>query len=326
MGQVLRTLYPEIEPRAWGYLQVSALHRIYYERVGKSWGSPILILHGGPGSGSYPLLRRYCDPLCYDMILFDQRGSGKSVPHAELRENTTAHLLSDIEALREHLGISSWFILGGSWGSTLGLLYARAHPGRVRGCVLHSIFLGRRKEIDWMYEKGGASRLFPEAWERLLSYLSEDERSCPLDGYYQRLLSQDNWTRWNAAKELLRWPPDTLLPRDKAELERELSEIGPTEQLARISTHYYLNGCFIESEQGILSSRSMSSIIHIPGVIVHGRYDIICPFESAWELYRAWPGAYLRVADDAGHSRVEASITHHVIEATDRFARPRLEW
>jgi proline iminopeptidase len=314
----LRTLYDEIEPFDTGRLKVSAVHELYYEQCGNPRGKPVVFLHGGPGAGLVPDYRRFFDPDAYRVILFDQRGSGQSVPHASLDDNTTWHLVQDIEQLREHFGVDQWLVFGGSWGSTLALAYAETHPERVSGLVLRGIFLGRQSEARWFYEDSqGASAIFPDNWEDFLGVIPEAERGDMIGAYYRRLTSADELTRQEAARAWSIWESSALRLLPDQELIDEFSEPEKAVALARIECHYFMNNCFFETDNYLLDH--VDRIRHIPAVIVHGRYDIICPLMSAWELHRAWPEATLNIIPDAGHATSEPGITDALVRATDGF-------
>ena len=314
----LRTLYDEIEPFDKGLLRVSAVHELYYEQCGNPEGKPVVFLHGGPGAGLVPDYRRFFDPEAYRVILFDQRGSGRSVPHASLDDNTTWHVVADIQQLREHFGVDQWLVFGGSWGSTLALAYAETHPERVSGLVLRGIFLGRQNEARWFYEDSqGASAIFPDNWEHFLDVIPEAERGDMIGAYYRRLTSTDESTRQEAARAWSIWESSALRLLPDQELIDEFSEPEKAVALARIECHYFTNNCFFETDNYLLEH--VDRIRHIPAVIVHGRYDIICPLLSAWELHRAWPEATLNIIPDAGHSTSEPGITDALVRATDGF-------
>ncbi|OZF46075.1 prolyl aminopeptidase [Rhodococcus sp. 14-2470-1b] len=341
-----RDLYPAIEPYASGHLDVGDGQQIYWETSGNPDGLPVLFVHGGPGGGTGPAQRRYFDPEQYRIVLFDQRGCGKSRPHIADRSgaggttpgwdrsgaggttqgwdmrvdwavNTTGKLVGDIEKLRAHLGVDTWLVFGGSWGSTLSLVYAQTHRDRVTGLILRGIFLLRRSEIDWYYN-GGAGHLFPEQWEKFLAPVPEAERHSDLVEVYHRLLNSDDrdvataaaiaWSSWEAATSY-------LLPRP----EQIASNEDPRFALAfaGIENHYFRNDGFLRENQLLEDAHLLAGI---PGVIVQGRYDVVCPATSAWALHRAWPDAELTIVDDAGHSASEPGIIHHLVEATDRFA------
>lgn len=312
--------YPEIEPFETGRLHVSDIHEIYYEQVGNPKGSPILFIHGGPGGGVSPDQRRYFDPAHYRIILFDQRGCGKSTPHADLRQNTTWDLVSDIERLREHLGVKSWILFGGSWGSTLSLLYAETHPDRVRGLILRGIFLCRKKEIDWFYQSG-ASKLFPDQWEKYLAPIPQEERSDLVKAYYSRLTSADKNVRLQAAKAWSIWEGSTSCLTPDVALVQHTGEDEFAEAFARIECHYFTNGIWMKHDNQIL--QDVYKIRHLPCEIVHGRYDVICPVENAWELHRAWPESVLHIVPTSGHAAKEPGTLTKLIEATEKFKSVR---
>jgi proline iminopeptidase len=314
----MKTLYPEIEPFDTGRLKVSPIHELYYEQVGNPTGKPAVFLHGGPGGGIALEYRRYFDPEIYRVVLFDQRGSGKSTPPASLEENTTWHLVSDIEQLREHLRIDTWQVFGGSWGSTLALAYAETHPKRVCELVLRGIFLCRPKEIQWFYQEG-ASAIFPDVWEEYLKVIPEAERGDMVSAYYRRLTSEAPSVRLEAARAWSIWEGST----SKLFFDPEMIEkfAGPEFALAfaRIECHYFMNNSFFNSDNYLIEN--VETIRHIPGVIVQGRYDVVCPMTSAWDLHKAWPEAQLHIIPDAGHSISEPGIIDALVEATDKFAR-----
>ena len=313
-----RTLYPEIDPHDNGMLKVSELHTLYYEECGNPDGKPVVFLHGGPGAGCNAKARRFFNPDRYRIILFDQRGCGRSKPHAELTNNTTWHLVDDIEKLRAHLCIERWQVFGGSWGSTLALAYAQSHPERVTELVLRGIFMLRRWELEWFYQKG-ADAIFPDTWESFLAAIPVAERGDLMSAYHRRLTSDDATQRLTAARAWSVWEGATSF------LLQDTTHISGTAQdefalaFARIECHYFVHGGFFEHDDQLL--RNVDRIRHIPAVIVQGRYDVVCPARSAWDLHRAWPEAELTIVPDAGHSALERGITHELITATDRFAR-----
>jgi proline iminopeptidase len=288
---------------------------MYWEESGNPAGTPVLFVHGGPGGGTDPKHRRFFDPAAYRIVLFDQRGCGQSTPHAELRENTTPDLVADMERLRTFLGVDRWVVFGGSWGSTLGLAYAEAHPERVRALVLRGIFLLREREIAWFYQDG-ASRLFPDAWESYLAPIPEEERGDMLHAYHRRLTSTDPAERVAAARAWSVWEGSTSTLALDPELVARTGEDEFALAFARIENHYFVNHGFLD--EGALL-RDVGRIRQVPTVIVQGRYDVVCPMESAWALHRAFPEADLRVVGDAGHSAMEPGITHELVLATDRF-------
>lgn len=316
MTSPLKTLYPELEPNASGMLQVSDVHRIYWEESGNPDGKPAVFLHGGPGGGSTPKYRRYHDPSTYRIVVFDQRGCGKSEPHASLQDNTTWHLVEDIERLREHLAIDRWQVFGGSWGSTLALAYAQSHPLRVTELVLRGIFTLRRDEVQWFYQRG-ASWIFPDAWERYLAPIPEVERGDLVSAYYRRLTSDDAAVRREAASAWSVWEGSTsfLIPDEENIARTAVDDFAAA--LARIECHYFVHGGFFETDGQLLAN--IEPMRHIPGVIVQGRYDVVCPAGTAWELHRAWPEADFRLVPDAGHSASEVGHVHELVSATDRF-------
>ncbi|HEV2704280.1 MAG TPA: prolyl aminopeptidase [Pyrinomonadaceae bacterium] len=312
----MRTFYPPIEPYDEGTLAVSPVHTIYYEQVGNPEGQPVVFLHGGPGGGIIPDYRRFFDPQAYRIVLFDQRGAGRSTPHASLEENTTWHLVADIERLREHLGIESWLVFGGSWGSTLALAYAQTHAERVRALVLRGIFLCRPKEIRWFYQEG-ASALFPDVWEEYVKVIPEAERGDMVAAYHRRLTGDDEAERLAAARAWSIWEGSTSKLFFDEDLINKSGQDEFALAFARIECHYFINNAFFETDNYLIEN--VGKIRHIPAVIVQGRYDVVCPAMSAWELHRAWPEADLRIIPDAGHSATEPGIVDALIEATDRF-------
>ena len=312
----MATLYPEIEPFDSGMLKVSDIHDIFYERVGNPEGLPVVFLHGGPGGGLLPLYRQFFDPKAYHVVLFDQRGSGRSTPHAELRENTTWDLINDMEALREKFGIDKWYVFGGSWGSTLSLAYAETHPDRCLGLALRGIFLTRKKELDWFYQRG-TSEIFPDFWERYRDEIPEDERGDFVKAYYKRLTSDDEEVRLSAARAWSVWEGSTSKLYPDQDLMNHWEGAHEALSLARIECHYFINNSFLPSEDFLLEN--VHKIRHIPTVIVQGRYDVVCPMTSAWDLHRAFPEAELIVVPDSGHSVSEKGITSALVGAMDRF-------
>ncbi len=312
----MRQPYPPISPYKTGNLAVSTLHTIYYEECGNPNGQPVVFLHGGPGGGLMPLYRQMFDPQRYRIVLFDQRGCGKSTPHAELRENTTWDLVSDIEKIRQHLGIDRWFVFGGSWGSTLSLAYAQTHPDRCLGLILRGIFMLRRQEIQWFYQ-AGASDIFPDAWEAYLKPIPPEERDDLVSAYYKRLTSDDPVTRSAAARAWSVWEGSTSKLLIDASVQFHFGVADFADAFARIECHYFTNGGFFEHDDQLL--RHCDRIRHIPTVIVQGRYDVVCPMRSAWDLHQVLPEAELIVIPDAGHSMTEPGIMSALLDATDRF-------
>jgi proline iminopeptidase len=312
-----RTLYPDIEPYDSGYLQVSPLHRIYFEQCGNPDGKPAVFVHGGPGAGCNAKSRRFFDPARYRIVLFDQRGCGRSTPHAELADNTTWHLVADMERIREQLRIERWQVFGGSWGSTLALAYAETHPDRVTELVLRGIFMLRRWELEWFYQKG-CDAIFPDAWEDYLAAIPAVEHGDLMGAYYRRLTSPDPAVRLAAAKAWSMWEGGTSFLKPSPDY---IAATGSDEfalAFARIECHYFVHGGFFDADDQLL--RDAHKLKRIPAVIVQGRYDVVCPIRSAWDLHRAWPEAGLRIVGDAGHSALEPGITHELVCATDRFS------
>ena len=312
----MRVLFPDIKPYASQRLAVDDLHTLQVEECGDPDGLPVLFLHGGPGAGCEPMHRRFFDPQRYRIVLFDQRGCGQSTPHAELRDNTTWHGVADIEKLRKHLKIDRWVVFGGSWGSTLALAYAQTHPDRVRGLILRGIFLCRDRDLAWFYQEG-ASRLFPDLWEHFLAPIPAAERNDLVQAYYRRLTSTNELERLRVAKAWSVWEGSTLTLESNTALVDHFGEARRALGLARIECHYFVNHCFMEPDQLL---RNAGRLRDIPGVIVHGRYDVICPLDNAWALHRAWPEAELRIIGAAGHAASEPGIVDALITATQSFA------
>jgi len=314
----LKSLYDPIEPYDSGRLKVSPVHELYYEQCGNPQGKPVVFLHGGPGGGVSPDYRRYFNPAIYRIVLFDQRGAGKSTPHASIEENTTWDLVADIERLREHLKIRTWQVFGGSWGSTLALAYAETHPDRTAELVLRGIFLCRPKEIRWFYQEG-ASEIFADVWEEYLKVIPADERSDMVSAYHRRLTSDDESVRLEAARAWSIWEGSTSkLFFDPAMIEK-FADPEFALAFARIECHYFMNNAFFDSDNYLIEH--VGRIRSIPGVIVQGRYDVVCPMTSAWDLHRAWPEAQLHIIADAGHSISEPGIIDALVSATDRFGK-----
>ena len=316
----LKTLYAPIEPFDTGRLKVSPIHEIYYEQCGNPQGKPAVFLHGGPGGGISVDYRRYFDPKIYRVVLFDQRGSGKSTPHASIEENTTWHLVADIERLREHLNIRHWQVFGGSWGSTLALAYAETHPDRVRELVLRGIFLCRPKEIRWFYQEG-ASEIFPDVWEEYLKVIPENERADMVSAYHRRLTSDDQAVRLEAARAWSIWEGSTSRLFFDPTMIEKFADPEFALAFARIECHYFMNNAFFSSDNYLIEN--VGPIRPIPAVIVQGRYDVVCPVTSAWDLHRAWPEAQLNIIPDAGHSISEPGIIDALVRATDQFGLSR---
>lgn len=309
-------LFPEIEPRASGMLRLDALHSMYWEECGRAGGIPVVFLHGGPGAGSTPRHRRFFDPDAYRIIVYDQRGAGRSTPLGELRDNTTPHLIADLETLRRHLGVERWLVFGGSWGSTLAIAYAQTHPERCLGLILRGIFLCRRSEIEWFLY--GLRSVFPEPWERFSAFLPRAERADLLANYHRRLVDPDPSVHMPAARawSVYEGSCSTLFPSPEtvAYFAGDVVALG----LARIEAHYFMNDIFL-GENSLL--QNAGRLRDVPGVIVQGRYDMVCPLVSAHELHLAWPQADYRIVPDAGHSAWEPGILGALVEATERFRR-----
>ncbi|MFD5599307.1 prolyl aminopeptidase [Leucobacter sp. NPDC058333] len=323
MTDALRDLYPTIEPYDHGMLDVGDGHSVYWETCGNPDGKPVVFLHGGPGGGCSPDHRRYFDPERYRVVLFDQRGCGRSLPHAsapdaDLSTNTTWHLVADIERLREHLGIDRWQVFGGSWGSTLSLAYAQTHPERVTELVLRGIFTLRQSEIDWFYQEG-ASHLFPDVWEEYLAVIPEAERGDLVAAYHRRLFDADPAVHEPAGVAWTVWENSTIrLHPDEASIAAARADTAAAVAFARIENHYFTNAGWMDDGRLILDAAS--KLAGIPGVIVQGRYDVCTPPETAWDLHRAWPEAHFEMIPDAGHAASEPGIVDALVRATDRFA------
>ena len=310
-------LYPKIEPYNQFDLKVSDLHTIHVEESGNINGKPVIFLHGGPGGGIEPVYRQYFDPEKWRIIVFDQRGCGQSTPHAELQENTTWDLIADIEKIRQHLEIDKWVVFGGSWGSTLSLSYAITHPDRCKALVLRGIFMIRKKEINWFYQDG-TSNIYPDAWEHYLRPIPEDERHDLVAAYYKRLTSNDDSVRIEAAKAWSIWEASTNKLIQSEESIHAFEDAKVAEAFARIECHYFTNRGFFDTDEWLLEN--VYKIRHIPTVIVQGRYDVVCPMISAWELHRAFPEADFEIVQDAGHSMTEKGIAAKLVEYTDKFS------
>ena len=310
-------LFPNIEPFNTFSLPVSDLHTIYVEESGNKNGKPVIFLHGGPGGGVDPKYRRYFDPEKWRIIMFDQRGCGKSTPFAELEENTTWDLVSDIEKIRNHLSIDKWVVFGGSWGSTLSLAYSQTHPDSCKGLILRGIFLVRKKELDWFYQEG-ASNIFPDRWESFLEPIPVEKRDNLMQAYYEILTGEDHSKKIKAAKAWSTWEGSTVKLLEDENFISDFSDDKFAEAFARIECHYFMNNCWFNSDNHLIEN--MHKIKHIPGVIIHGRYDIVCPVIQAWDLHKAWPEADLHIIPDAGHSIFEDGIKNKILEYTDRFS------
>lgn len=313
----MRTYYPELEPYATGHLDTGDGHQVYWEMSGNPQGKPAIYLHGGPGSGSSPKHRRVFDPVRYRIMVFDQRGCGRSKPHASLDNNTTWHLVADIERLRTLMGVEQWLVVGGSWGSTLALAYAETHPVRTSGLVLRGIFTLRRKELLWYYQNG-ASWLFPDLWEAFLAPIPDNERGDLMAAYHKRLIGSDRAEQIKCAKAWSIWEGSTinLLPSKDNAITHGDDHFALA--FSRIENHYFVNGGFFDADDQLL--RDAYKLKKIPGVIIQGRYDVCTPAVTAWDLHRAWPEAEFHMVDDAGHAFDEPGILHRIISATDKFA------
>lgn len=310
-------LYPRIKPYATHKLEVDKPHVLYVEESGDPHGLPVLFVHGGPGAGSQPFHRTFFDPEVYRIIMFDQRGCGKSYPHSELEGNNTQALVADMEKIREFLGVDQWIVFGGSWGSTLSLVYAQTHPDRVKALILRGIFLGREEELQWFYQ-GGAAKIFPDYWEEFVSVIPESERGNIIAAFHKRLNGENELARMGAAKAWAKWEAhtSTLVP-SKSVLEA-FSEPHMAMSLARIETHYFMNNSFLEPNQIL---KNIDKIANIPGIIVQGRYDMICPMHTAHELYDAWPSSELDIITDAGHAASERGIADALVRATLTYSK-----
>ncbi len=315
----MQNLYPEIKPYARHELAVEAPHVLYIDESGSPDGLPVVFIHGGPGSGCDHLSRRFFDPTLYRIITFDQRGAGRSTPYASLENNTTWHLVEDMERIREHLGIDKWVLFGGSWGSTLSLAYAQTHPERVHALILRGIFLCRRQDLLWFYQDG-ASRLFPDYWQDYVAPIPPEERGDFMQAYYRRLTGSDEIAQMQAAKAWSCWEGRTATLRPNPEVVERFHEKALS--IARIECHFFVNDAFLEPDQLI---RDMPKIAHLPGVIVHGRYDVVCPLDNAWALHQAWPNSELQIIRDAGHVAGEPGIADALVRAADDIARRLLD-
>lgn len=311
-----RDLYPPITPYATHKLSVGDGHRLYVEESGRPDGIPVVFLHGGPGAGCDAAHRRFFDPARYRIVLFDQRGCGRSTPHASLESNTTWDLVADMERIRERLEIEHWLVFGGSWGSTLALAYAQTHRERVLALVVRGIFLCRPEEIHWFYQEG-CNRVFPDYWEAFLSPIPPAEQDDLVAAYHRRLTGDDQVARMAAAKAWSIWEGRTATLLPNADIRAHFADPHLALSLARIECHYFVHQAFLGPRQLLADAGRLAGI---PGVIVQGRYDLICPMRSAWELHQAWPRAELKIIPDAGHSAFEPGIRAALVEATDQFA------
>jgi proline iminopeptidase len=316
---VVDVLFPEIEPSKSFHFRVSDIHELYVEECGNPNGQPVVFLHGGPGAGFGNLHRRLFDPNHFRIILFDQRGAGKSRPHADLRENTTWDLVSDLEKLRNHLGIKKWLVFGGSWGSTLAIAYAETHPEAVSHLVLRGIFLCRKSEIEWFYQRG-AHWIFPDVWKHYIAPIPEVERGDLVSAFYQRLTSSDEMIRLEAAKAWSGWEGATvhLLPDENTFMKFTSDHMAVS--LARIECHYFINGCWFKTDNQLIEN--VERIRNIPATIIHGRYDVVCPVKNAFDLHAAWPEAKLEIISDAGHAVDEPGVLEALLRAVEAFKVP----
>ena len=313
---LVRTLYPALEPYASGMLDVGDGHSIYYERVGTPGAKPAVFLHGGPGGGCSPDHRRLFDPARYDVMLFDQRGCGRSTPHAALDANTTWHLVADIERLRMLAGAESWLVFGGSWGSTLALAYAQTHADRVSELVLRGIYTCTQPELDWFYQFG-VSQMFPDKWERFIALIPQDERGDMLSAYHRRLTGDDAALQVAAARAWSLYEGETITLLPDLRLTQQHDDGHYALAFARIETHYFVHGCWLEPGQLL---RDADRLGGVPGTIVQGRYDMPCPAHYAWQLHKALPQMEFHLIEGAGHAYSEPAILDRLIEATDRYA------
>lgn len=311
----MQTLYPEIKPYARHRLAVDHPHELYVDESGTPDGLPVVFIHGGPGSGCDGMSRRFFDPTLYRIVTFDQRGCGRSTPYASLENNTTWDLVADLERIREHLGIEQWVLFGGSWGSTLALAYAQTHPERVHALILRGIFLCRPQDFQWFYQEG-ASRLFPDYWQDYLAPIPAAERGELMQAYYKRLTGADEIAQMQAARAWSVWEGRTATLRPNPNVVERFHEHALA--IARIECHYFVNDAFLAPGQLL---RDMSKIAHLPGVIVHGRYDAVCPLDNAWALHRAWPNSELQIVRDAGHAAGEPGIVDALVRAADDLAQ-----
>ena len=313
-----RSLFPEVQPFAAGWLRVGGAHEVYYEECGRPNGKPCVILHGGPGGATNPTMRRFFDPSKWRMTLFDQRGCGRSRPNASLDDNTTWTLIEDIERLREQAGVEKWCVFGGSWGSTLALAYAITHPERVESLVLRGVFLLTERELRWFYQDG-ASMLFPDAWERFCAPIPEAERDDMIGAYHRRLTSTDRGLQAQAAAAWSQWEGDTISIRGPEARPSKFNEIGFAVAFARLECHYFANRGFFPENDWIL--KNISAIQHLPGWIVQGRFDVVTPMDAAWRLKTAWPGARFEIVWDAGHASTEPGVVDALVRATEQAFR-----
>lgn len=316
MTTELRGFYPEIEPYETGMLDVGDGHQIYWERFGTKGAKPAVFLHGGPGGATGPGNRRLFDPALYDVMMFDQRGCGKSVPHASIEANTTWHLVADIERLRELMGVETWLVFGGSWGSTLALAYSETHPERVSELVLRGIYTLTRAELDWYYQFG-VSEMFPDKWERFIAPIPEEERDEMMAAYRRRLTGTDREEQLRCAVAWSTWEGETITLLPNPDYSDHFYDPEFALAFARIENHFFVHAGWLEEGQLL---RDAYKLKDIPGVVIHGRYDMPCPAKYAWQLHKAWPKADFHLIEGAGHAYLEPGILDQLIRATDRFA------
>jgi len=312
----MQILYPEIKPFKHQLFEVEQPHQLYLEQCGEPDGIPVVVLHGGPGGGCDSVHRRYFNPQKYHIILFDQRGAGQSKPHADLTNNNTEALLNDMEAIRKHLGLEQWMLFGGSWGSTLALAYAQKYPDRVTGLLLRGIFLGRKKDINWLY-KEGACHIYSDYWEDFISPVPVDQRDDIVGAYYKLLTGEDEIARMSAAKAWSIWEGRIATLQGSHRIIEHFSSPHLALSLARIESHFFVNKTFLKDDQLLKNAHKLKKI---PGIIVHGRYDMICPLGNAWSLNKVWPQSELQIIRDAGHSASEPGIIDALIRATKTMA------
>jgi len=312
----MQPLFPAIKNNNHFFLAVDALHRLYIEESGTETGIPVVFLHGGPGSGCEPFHRRFFDPKKYRIILFDQRGCGRSKPHAELRDNTSQHLLADMEKIREKLGIEKWMVFGGSWGSTLALLYAETYPQRVSALIVRGIFLGRKKDIDWFYQEG-ANRIYPDYWQHFIEPIAENKRDNLLEAYHELLTGENEIAKSRAAKAWSTWEGMTANLSPKGSVLEHFTDLHYALSIARIEAHYFVNNNFLSENQLL---QNADKLTEIPGIIIQGRYDMICPIEQAFELHHVWQTAVLEVIPACGHAASEPAMIDALVKATETMA------
>ena len=310
-------LFPEIEPYNTGTLKVSDIHTMFYEEAGNPEGKPALFLHGGPGVGIMPGYRRFFDPDFYRVILPDQRGAGRSTPHAELAENTTWDIVEDLEKLRKHLGVDKWVVMGGSWGSTLAISYAITYPRSIKGIIMRGIFLSRPFEINWLHKKGGASQIYPDEWERYIAPISENKRGDTVKAYYEMLTSDDEAVRRKAAKAWSRWEGAIMTLFPDVEALEKMTEEKSAMSIGSIECYYTLNNFFMKSDDYLLEN--IGKMKGIPLRIVQGRYDIICPMQSAWDLHHALPDSELVIVPNGAHSPMDEGMIEELIRGSEDF-------